>query len=484
MTITDNQTLMGQMLEVINHKSPDPENPFWKIGFDGEAARLGWVIPPTFEEIENSLNYFLSLNSIQNKDTFIFSGMGGSINTIKAVETILKTNSSNRVFCIDSLDPAALKEIDSQISDWSKVAVIGISKSGTTKETLSLLLTLKEKFTTKGLDYKNHYLWIVDMPNKTKVEEAGFEGVDFMPIQVNRETDIGGRFTAPHTLIFLIPFLLLLNKDFAVLKDLWQQYLDKREQLLKEATNIGKTLAQNKSKYFAVKTDEQNAIALETWIIQLFQESLGSKLEGFSPKTIVTASKDLPKDFAGIMFDIKSDQLIVKAMLYMYLCQIVVAAISKERMINFVTQPEVEIYKKKMKEISTDSVPESEKVPKNSLNNRMKEIIKNETKFIEAVCYWYLTSDERQTLHASLQSQFPNLNILVFTGSDWNHHSYQAASKNQDTVYLVLTKADYEILIDGFNGVSLEDNIKTLKTIAFATYSTLTEKASYLTLTE
>lgn len=65
------------------------------------------------------------------------------------------------------------------------------------------------------------------------------------------------------------------------------------------------------------------------------------------------------------------------------------------------------------------------------------------------------------------------LEILVFSGSDWNHHSYQAASKNQDTLYVFLIKKEYVDHIDGISEHTLRNNAKTLQKIALATQKTL-----------
>ena len=66
---------------------PD-ENLFRDIGFEGKNPRLGWVIPPTWEIIEEFLNRFLNLKLVKGKTNFIFSGMGGWINSIKAITVV------------------------------------------------------------------------------------------------------------------------------------------------------------------------------------------------------------------------------------------------------------------------------------------------------------------------------------------------------------------------------------------------------------
>jgi len=458
------------------------DNLFREIGFDHENARLGWVIPPGWKKIEEQLQRFLEI--VKEKNTFIFSGMGGSINTVKALIEILGEQSENRLYAIDSLDPVALEELLSSIIDLSKTLVVGISKSGTTEETQNLLKTVREIFQSRGLSYRNHFLWLTDLPNRAKIENVSWQNVEILPIQVDEGTDIGGRFSAPHTLILLLPLLLLLDGDIIELKTVWDEYLALRERLILEAACKASELAHKNTRCFAVVLEEPLTPALRTWITQLFQESLGSKIEGFDPKTLVLTPNDIPTGFESIRFDIASSKLIIKAMLTMYLFEVFVAVFAYYKGINFVNQPEVENYKKRMREVSSERVPQPERVSLTLLIERIKRLLtgKPNIRFIEVVCYWHLRERERNQLNATLRATFPDKEILVFVGSDWNHHSYQAASKNEDTLFVILTSSDYETKIPGIKEHVLRQNIATLKTIAYATYSTLEDKAGYFEL--
>jgi hypothetical protein len=61
--------------------------------------------------VERTLTAFLSLSAVRGKTRFIFSGMGGSINTVKALIHILGDPSTIQLNTIESLDPAALREL-------------------------------------------------------------------------------------------------------------------------------------------------------------------------------------------------------------------------------------------------------------------------------------------------------------------------------------------------------------------------------------
>jgi hypothetical protein len=73
-------------------------NLYREIGFEGENARLGWVIPPAWLDIERTLNEFMSLEIVKGKTHYIFSGMGGSINAVKALIRILGGKSRFKLY--------------------------------------------------------------------------------------------------------------------------------------------------------------------------------------------------------------------------------------------------------------------------------------------------------------------------------------------------------------------------------------------------
>ena len=63
------------------------------------------------------------------------------------------------LYTIDSLDPAALKELSSKIgTKLAKTLVVPISKSGTTKETQLLSHSLRQLYISSGInDWQKHF---------------------------------------------------------------------------------------------------------------------------------------------------------------------------------------------------------------------------------------------------------------------------------------------------------------------------------------
>ena len=227
----------------------------------------------------------------------------------------------------------------------------------------------------------------------------GWRSVEFLPIQVDRGTDICGRFTAPHTSLFLIPLLLLLDKDVYRLKSLWREYLSLRGKYILESAKRAYELANKDIQRFAIVLNEKLAPALETWIIQLFQESLGSKISGFNPKTKVV-SQAIPKGFEVIRFERASSNVVVEAMLIMHILQVFVAIFAYYKRITFVTQPMVEDYKRKRNTVALQKMPPVERVTIPALIEKTRGFLHEQphTEFVEVVCYWHLKDEQRNRL--------------------------------------------------------------------------------------
>ncbi len=448
----------------------DKTNPFKKIGFDGDKARLGWVKPPSWDLIENTLKKCEKF--IGDKNEFIFIGMGGSINGIKTLTAFKK---KNKIYCIDNLDPQALLETVAKIRKINKIMVIPISKSATTKETQLIAHTIKDYFCKiVGREkIKKYFLWLVDSDSVFKWKTLGWEGFSYLPLQFDGRTDIGGRFSSPHTLVFFLPLFLIMNKNLQKVKRIYDSYLYYRNKVISKAFQDAKRYRDLKNGYFLIKSPSLVLEHFKIWITQLFQESLGSKKKGFSVKTFVADRVLRDKMFIPLNLTLRSVNPLVEIMCIMCYLQHFVAYYAYFKRINFVNQPYVEKYKKKMKTLTSLSLKIKVEVDFKKLIKIIKKRLKPHHKFIETVLYLYPHKTLIEKIGKILREKFPSKKILVFVGSDWNHHSYQAAYQDKNTLYILLTKSNYLDKIPSFNRNKLKENIKALRTISYATHLTL-----------
>ncbi len=469
------KNLEKYLIEAANStkKELSSDNPYRDVGFDGEKGRLGWARTIPFSQIKASLESVLPL--LEGKKNFIFVGMGGSINGIKPLLTLFREKT---FYVIDNLDPRAIAEVVGRIENLKETMIISISKSGTTKETQLLSLTLREIFSNRlGEDsWAQHFLWLSDPDSFEKLDSLGWKGVNKVSIQFDQKSDIGGRFAAPHTLIFFLPMFLLLNKDFSKLQDCYNSFIKLKPQIHQKAY-LAFQECKNKPEAYFSPLIAGGLGKLSSWIVQLFQESLGSKLKDLSVKTLTNVTED--KIFFPFKLGLEIDNPLVSLISQMYFFQVFIAYYSARRKINFVSQGFVEKYKQQMRMLENrgQKVTSGKEVSLEGAIAEVKKLIRPEYRFLEVVLYFYPSPEMEESIRRAVSRSLPENQVLVFVGSDWNHQSYQAAFGSKDTFYLLLTASSYESAVPDVSKDTLAKNIETLKVIAEATYLTIKDKS-------
>ncbi|OPX28788.1 MAG: hypothetical protein B1H08_05250 [Candidatus Omnitrophica bacterium 4484_171] len=450
-------------------KQINTKNIFRNIGFDGDNPRLGWVNIPSWEAIKKALTGCLDI--IGDRDRFVFIGMGGSINGIK---TIAEFNPKSGIYCLDSLDPRALRNLRYHIKEQKKVMVIPISKSGTTKETQLLAGVFKGLWGKKSVD---NFLWLTDPSSSAKLDREGWSRFHRLYIQVDKKSDIGGRFSSPHTLIFLLPLFIALRRRFGRLKAVYDEYCGLREKIAESALLTARKYERVNKAYFSIILKGLLSEGFRTWITQLFQESLGSKKKGLAVKTLVAAKHNKHNIFRPVSLGLKIEDPFVRIMSEMYYLQNFVALYAYHKKINFVNQPCVEEYKATMRSITFKDLKKMEVLDLTEVVDEARKRIKPNHKFIEIILYLYPAKSMISKVESVFKKHFRGRHIFVFVGSDWNHHSYQAAYGSKDTFFILLTRDKYAGAHFYANYEGISNNINTLKLISYATYLTIKKKS-------
>jgi len=450
------------------------DNPYRDIGFDDGKERLGWVRTVPFSQIKASLESVAPL--FEGKKSFVFVGMGGSINGIKPLLALFK---DRPFYTVDNLDPRAIAEVVDRIENLEETMVISISKSGTTKETQLLSLTLREVFSNRlGKDsWINNFLWVSDSDSFEKLDSLGWKGVNKVSIQFDQASDIGGRFSVPHTLIFFLPMFLLLNKDFSKLQDCYNSFIKLKPRIHQKAYLASQECKDMPEAYFSPLITGGLGESFSSWVVQLFQESLGSKLKDLPVKTLANLAED--EIFFPLNPGLEIDNPLVSLISQMYFFQVFIAYYSAQRKINFVSQGFVEKYKQQMRMLEDrgQKATSGKEVNLEGAIAEVKKLIQPGHRFIEVVLYFYPRPETKESIRRALSQSLPESRTLVFVGSDWNHQSYQAAFGSEDTFYLLLTASSYESAVPDVSKNTLAKNIETLKVIAEATYLTIKDKS-------
>jgi len=90
-----------------------------------------------------------------------------------------------------------------------------------------------------------------------------------------------------------------------------------------------------------------------------------------------------------------------------------------------------------------------------------------------------VSSKVKEEFRHALRQKFPQVSFSLFEGSDWNHHSYQAAFCDPHTLYVILTKHTYNCDVERMAFETAQKNTRVLRAISFATYTTIQDKAVY-----
>ncbi|MFH1397348.1 MAG: hypothetical protein ABIH27_02185 [Candidatus Omnitrophota bacterium] len=267
-------------------------NPYMaKIGFDSKDNRLGWTVANLEWILSNPdklVQVLKDAEFIRNNFKYvIFCGMGGSGLSVQVVKD---TFSSKKVklYSLRTTDPQMIKEILKDIAGseddsalkaaLGKTLVLAISKSGTTQETVSHKKYFEDLFNKLSLDIKNH-LWVIT-DKGSPMDTGAFQQRE---IQLNGKGDIGGRFTAPTTNVFLLPLAIAVpEKIEVILKNTLEMnnvFNIEQDVFLKFGAYLyfmAEKLGKDKLTMFM--PEELKDIPL--WAEQLFEESLGKDGKG------------------------------------------------------------------------------------------------------------------------------------------------------------------------------------------------------------
>lgn len=442
------------------------DNPYRELAFDSGKKRCGWLRCVSFPVIKEAIGKLIPVLG-ENKH-FVFLGIGGSGNGIKA---LLSLYENKTLYTLDSLDPRALEEVIKKL-DKDNTLIIPISKSGTTQETQLLANTFKEFY---GANWQKHFLWLSDPSAFEKLNSLGWKESAKGTIQADGESDMGGRFSCPGSLIFLLPLFILLNKDFNALEEIYSHYCRLQEEGRTQAYRYWYKYSDSDKAFFNIRIDKKVKDTFYSWVVQLFQESLGSKKNKFFVKT---ESEDVAdEDFMNLEFNLNSPEPVVKLMCNMYFFQVFVALYAGIKGINFVDQPYVEKYKAEMRRLQGRSIEGIPGMTIDQVINTVQNKITKDQRFIDIILYLAADKNWEEDIRKKVSLAFPDKKVFVFIGSDWNHHSYQAAFGDRTSFYVLVLKKSYLQEIPGVSSKTISSNIDTLKLISNATYLTIKDKS-------
>jgi transaldolase/glucose-6-phosphate isomerase len=259
----------------------------WKSGDEETKAirnRLGWLnIEDFVERADDILNFAKEIKSEKFKYVVLLGMGGSSLCPEVSRETFGSKAGYPQLLMLDNTDPAAVKNVESQI-DPDKTLFIVASKSGGTTETLSFDHYFFNLLKEKGIDNPGkHFIAITDK-NTSLQDEAMNRG--FRKVFTNPE-DYGGRYSAL-SYFGIVPMALIGVDIREILHNAHQMEISCGPFIPSEsnpAISLGTTLGINsrlgRDKVTFVLSNSISAFGY--WVEQLIAESTGKEGNGILP---------------------------------------------------------------------------------------------------------------------------------------------------------------------------------------------------------
>jgi glucose-6-phosphate isomerase len=122
-------------------------------------------------------------------------GTGGSSLGAKALYTALKTQCDRELICVENLDASDLP-LNFTASDFKESAVVAISKSGNTLETLLALAYFEDQYKKHSLSLSDHFVIITDAGSSSAITQWASEN---KVEQLFMDPLLGGRWSVTST---------------------------------------------------------------------------------------------------------------------------------------------------------------------------------------------------------------------------------------------------------------------------------------------
>lgn len=231
--------------------------------------------------------HLLVENWQQNFKHIIVLGVGGSSLGAQTLTSFARSYAAKEVelHYLDNVDPYRVEGLIDNLP-LDQTAVLSVSKSGSTIETLAQTLLFIEAFEAKNLPIDAHVIGLTEnKPNPLRRLLEGYK----VPI-LNHPDDVGGRFTI-FTLVGLIPAILsgmnvfkLRQGAFDVLKQFIQNPLASNP-YYGALTSAGLGEDTKPIQYMMPYSDRLRKMS--DWFVQLWAESLGKESKGTTPVAAV-----------------------------------------------------------------------------------------------------------------------------------------------------------------------------------------------------
>ena len=277
---------ISNIIKSLNQRKDKPGQwlQWMNLGYNEETV---WYVKEFASMVENRFENILVL------------GIGGSaLGGLAVTEALLKPywnlltpeqrNGLPRIFFLDNIDPDSMNGL-LDILDLKKTLVNVITKSGSTAETMSQYMIIKDRLEKElGDDYRRNIVATTDKKVGVLRQLADQEGYKTFVVP----DDVGGRFSV-FSAVGLVPFALVgldIDQIMNGIKDmdLALKNTDINQNIAAQGALIQYLLDTKKGKNLSVMMPYSSRLKyVSDWYVQLWAESLGKEVNNNGDKVNV-----------------------------------------------------------------------------------------------------------------------------------------------------------------------------------------------------
>ena len=232
-------------------------------------------------------------------DNILVLGIGGSaLGAMALSEALLKPywnlldkekrDNYPKIFFLDNIDPDQINAL-LDILDLKRTLVNVITKSGSTAETMSQFMIIKDRLQALlGDDYRKNVVATTDKQSGVLRQLANEEGYKTFVVP----DDVGGRFSV-FSAVGLVPLALVGIDIDEIIKgikimDLALKNTDINKNIAAQAALVHYLMDKQKGKYLSVLMPYSSRLKyVSDWYVQLWAESLGKEIDNNGEKVNV-----------------------------------------------------------------------------------------------------------------------------------------------------------------------------------------------------
>lgn len=156
-----------------------------------EKGEHAWSMCPYDKEAINATKAVVQNIKAQNINTVVWIGIGGSSLGPKVMQEVFESPETPMFVVLDTIDPATLK-MQLEIVDWKTAAIVVVSKSGTTLETMSAFFACYEKLRASVRAKPEERVVAITDPKEGPLRALALEQ-RFLSLPIDPK--VGGRFS-------------------------------------------------------------------------------------------------------------------------------------------------------------------------------------------------------------------------------------------------------------------------------------------------